>query len=56
VRSNFKTIGFLDNPQRINVAMSRAKKGLIVIGNEKSLENGTSFREIFELIENDHVK
>ena len=30
-------IGFLDNPQRMNVAMTRARFGLIIIGNVRSL-------------------
>ncbi len=34
VRNNIKgDIGFLDSPQRINVALTRAKKGLIILGN-----------------------
>ena len=38
VRNNIKgEIGFLDSPQRINVALTRAKKGLIILGNYECL-------------------
>ena len=34
VRNNIKgEIGFLDSPKRINVALTRAKKGVIILGN-----------------------
>lgn len=38
--SNARTngIGFLENPQRLNVAMTRSKKCLILCGNFKNLE------------------
>ena len=32
-----KAIGFLNKPNRINVALSRAKKGMIVIGKKRTL-------------------
>ena len=38
VRNNIRgDIGFLDSPQRINVALTRAKKGLIILGNYECL-------------------
>jgi regulator of nonsense transcripts 1 len=38
VRNNIRgEIGFLDSPQRINVALTRAKKGLIILGNYECL-------------------
>lgn len=40
VISNARTngIGFLSNPQRLNVALTRPKKCLILCGNFKNLE------------------
>ncbi|TNV84047.1 hypothetical protein FGO68_gene3258 [Halteria grandinella] len=39
VRSNTKgNVGFIDNERRINVALTRAKHGMIIIGNSKTLK------------------
>jgi helicase MOV-10 len=43
VRSATKTIGFLNNPKRLNVALTRAKALLIVIGNPETLGKDALF-------------
>ena len=46
VRSNSSnTVGFLDNPRRLNVSITRARFGLFVIGNAKMLMNSKLFSE-----------
>lgn len=37
VRSGASTVGFTDHPNRLNVAMSRAKQGCFVVGNKRHL-------------------
>lgn len=43
VRSNQNTLGFLANANRINVALSRHKKLLIIIGNYEWLLQAKSY-------------
>uniref|UniRef100_A0A336N0E0 CSON007522 protein n=1 Tax=Culicoides sonorensis TaxID=179676 RepID=A0A336N0E0_CULSO len=38
VRSNTDTIGFLNNPKRLNVSITRAKALLIIVGNPRTLQ------------------
>ena len=49
VRSNEKSgIGFLSDPRRLNVAITRARSGLIVVGNPKVLNKQTLFHEMLK--------
>lgn len=41
VRANSeKAVGFLKNPNRLNVAISRARERLIIVGHERTLQVG----------------
>lgn len=47
VRSNLKNnVGFLDNPKRLNVALTRAKKKMIIIGNSKTLQYNQIYKNL----------
>lgn len=48
-RPKFSKVGFLDDARRLNVAFSRAKKKLILIGNSKTL---TDYRSHYDRIFN----
>ena len=54
VRTNH--LGFLSNPNRMNVALSRARHGLIILGNTETLSQDNNWKEYVDyLIENDAV-
>ena len=47
VRSNDKAgIGFLNDPRRLNVAMTRARNGLVIVGNPKVLSRQPLFHDL----------
>lgn len=51
-KSKFSKVGFLDDARRLNVAFSRAKKKLILIGNSKTLTDKRShYDRIFNYTE-----
>jgi serine/threonine protein kinase len=53
VRSNENSnVGFLDSDKRINVALSRARKGLIIVGDSMFLSGAQSpFKDVLSFIE-----
>jgi len=51
VRSNpDENIGFLDDLRRLNVALTRAKRKLIIIGDSKTLSSNETYRKLIEYI------
>ena len=50
VRSNKDGgLGFLSNERRINVALTRAKHGMIILGNKKTLESDPNWKDLIEM-------
>jgi regulator of nonsense transcripts 1 len=39
-------IGFLNDPRRLNVAMTRARSGLVILGNPKVLSKQPLFHDL----------
>ncbi|KAI3388588.1 hypothetical protein SNEBB_003801 [Seison nebaliae] len=56
VRSNVKQgIGFLKDPRRLNVAITRAKYGLIIIGNAKLLSEDNIWNHLLHFYQNENL-
>lgn len=46
-----RRIGFLNSARRINVALTRAKHGLIIIGNKRTLSSDPTWASIIQHFE-----
>ena len=56
VRSNNNgNIGFLNDLRRLNVAITRAKRKLIIIGNKETLKNNPTYARLIEFAQNENV-
>jgi predicted DNA helicase len=52
VRSNLaRSVGFVSDPRRLNVAMTRARSKLLMIGDRSTLEPNEPFGKLFEWLE-----
>ncbi len=56
VRSNpHGNIGFLSDLRRLNVAITRAKRKLIIIGNKNTLENNPTYFRLIKFVEDENL-
>ena len=56
VRSNDNgNIGFLRDLRRLNVAITRAKRKLIIIGNKNTLRTNPTYARLIEFVENENL-
>lgn len=56
VRSNENQgIGFLNDPRRLNVAMTRARYGIIIVGNPKVLAKQPVWNHLLHFYKENHV-
>ena len=56
VRSNPDgNIGFLSDLRRLNVAITRAKRKLIIIGNKDTLKHNPTYARLIEFVENQNL-
>ena len=56
VRSNdHGNIGFLKDLRRLNVAITRAKRKLIIIGNKETLKSNPTYSRLIEFVENEDL-
>ncbi|MBQ6512662.1 IGHMBP2 family helicase [Methanobrevibacter sp.] len=56
VRSNDNgNIGFLSDLRRLNVAITRAKRKLIIIGNRETLKNNPTYARLIDFVEDENL-
>ncbi len=56
VRSNENgNIGFLNDLRRLNVAITRAKRKLIIIGNKNTLKNNPTYYRLIKFVEDENL-
>ena len=56
VRSNdYGNIGFLSDLRRLNVAITRAKRKLIIIGNKNTLMTNPTYARLIEFVEDENL-
>lgn len=56
VRSNDDgNIGFLKDLRRLNVAITRAKRKLIIIGNKETLKNSPTYARLIDFVEDENL-
>ena len=56
VRSNENgNIGFLNDLRRLNVAITRAKRKLIIIGNKDTLKTNPTYKRLIEFVEDENL-
>ncbi|WP_405304400.1 IGHMBP2 family helicase [Methanobrevibacter sp.] len=56
VRSNYNgNIGFLSDLRRLNVAITRAKRKLIIIGNKDTLKNNPTYARLIDFVEDENL-
>ncbi|XP_059612255.1 helicase MOV-10-like [Phlebotomus argentipes] len=55
VRSRTNSVGFLNNPKRLNVALTRAQALLIIVGNISTLEKDETWKGFTTFCENNNL-
>mmetsp|Transcript_108016 Transcript_108016/g.149268 ORF Transcript_108016/g.149268 Transcript_108016/m.149268 type:complete len:89 (+) Transcript_108016:2321-2587(+) len=56
VTSSCKHTTFCQDLRRINVALTRARHGLVIVGDAKSLSNFKDWKKLLEVKEKQHVR
>jgi len=52
---NIKILGFLDDLRRLNVAITRAKRKLIIVGDVKTLNSNKTYKRMIEYFKNNGI-